>query len=419
MPPQDSVPPGQMPAPPSDNPYGFITNQTLPGPAPKGGRRKRILAIVVTVLIVSVLFGLWAALQGTTPGSETNPPAGDAAGQQPSLQPKGVAYASGDPADTGVTLRLGALDSDQFTTSQTLGKSIFISDWAVYQNQVAVATAPGTAGAEGFTVRYSQDAGKSFKTILSAAPPERSNLGDQITSIKFSDDGTKLILAYVAETATQNTVKELDPATKATKDLFSVIEKGVLIQGYSPSKKEVYYYAGCFACGGNKSGRLMKRDLSTGAETIAYEDFTYTSVQTVLSRDFSHALMLLSGTTRGSGGPYEVVEVDLKTKSLTNMLANYTDGTDYPKIGYMDDGKTAYYTRGKSLYQHKDGKATALFTSPQEEFLDVYFVGSKSAIVSFGSYESSTVSNLDLTSKGATSLFKGDKNTYVFGITSQ
>jgi len=418
MEPQNNLPQNQAPIPQDGPTFNPVNTSQTPALAPKNKpRRKKIITLVVILLVAAAAAGAWSYQNRDKPQPATSTNNQPVQPATPELQPSALSYAVGSPLEAQASFRLGKLGSDAYTVSHTLPKKVYISKSVVYKNQVVVVTSGGDGSKEGVNVLYSKDAGKTFTSLFAGGATTGNALGDQVTDIKFSDDGKKLVMGYLPAARTLNTVKELDPATKATRDLFSTKEIGVFIEAYSPAKKEILYFSGCYNCDGNKQNKLLKRDLATDKETVAYEDSARYGMETVVNHDLSKALILKGSDGSegiGGGSPYDLVEVDLKTKATTAIFSNYKSG--YPAVGYLDGSDAVYYTKGKDLYQHKKGGDAVLFSSPQE-LLSVHFVNDITAVTTSGTYEKSTISSIDLKSKKATRLLGGDENTTIFGVT--
>ncbi|HTE22186.1 MAG TPA: hypothetical protein VK674_04035 [Candidatus Limnocylindria bacterium] len=424
MEPQNTPPQNQPPLQPTGPSFNPIASSETPGLPPKNrpGRKKLVLGILLCIIVLGGAAGTWFAMNRDKPQPAAQP-ANNQTVQEPAerqLVPSTLVYAAGDVSKGEAGFRINQLGSDIYAVTHKLAKDVTPYGATVYKNQVAVIAVPHAANKEGLSVLYSKDSGKTYQSIFTGTPAKGAALGDQITSIDFSDDGTKLLIALLPEAGGKNTVKELDPATKVTKDLFTASESGVFVEAYSPAKKEIYYYAGCYNCDGNPFNKLLKRDLATNKETTAYEDRAHTGLKTVLSHDLSRVLLLKGSEQTGieSGPPYDLVEVDLKSKASTALFSNYKAGLDYPEVGYLEGSDTVYYTKGKDLYQYKSGSATVLFTSTQE-LQDVHFVNESTAVVTSGDQKTSMVSSVDLKTKKSTRMLDADGNTFVFGVSWQ
>lgn len=259
-----------------------------------------------------------------------------------------------------------------------------------------------TSSSAGEQVWVSTDKGKSFKKIFQGEPGGDSSMGDQVTSAVFANDGASLLLAVLSGDRV-NTVKEFNLSDATSKDLFTVDKDGVFLYGYDKSAKYVYYDTGCYNCDGFRQGTLLRQTVDSDAaavEIYSLADNSLASTSLTMSKDLKKAI-LVSATVNteeiGFKAPYEVVEVDVATKTATTLKKVDDAAVTYVGAGYTSEGK-AYYYQGNSL---KLINGDTLLMELGQPIKDVHFVSEHSIIVSAGDYSSFNVYSLDLMEEGS------------------
>ncbi len=386
----------------------------------KSKNKKISLIALVLLLILGGGLGYWIIsknkAQPKTNSTQTTNPQSSTTTEEKPLTPFAIAYAHGDASKGPVSLFWRPFSGGDKTAAGDIGKNSYISYRDVSGSKVMFTTSESVESNSGTSIWYSKDAGKSYTKIFTADPPKSQSDYSQITSAKFSSDGTTIVFALLPKAGGKNTIKEIDPETKKATDLFSVEQAGVFIEGYNRPKKQLYYEKGCFNCDGNSFSTLLLHDVSNNSDTTIYNE-TGKYIHPVLSKDFTKVLRSVAsgaGEFIGGGKPYVVDEYDIAKKSATTIATVNDDPA--PQIGYRANDGAVYYTTGKSLYIVNSGKASVTFEATQP-LMNVYYVESNNIVLSTGKFDDFTLNNYTIASKQSATILSGDANTDIFGIT--
>ncbi len=300
------------------------------------------------------------------------------------------------------------------TSAADIGNKL-VSQSDVNKDKVAVVTAPECGGTDSAGLWISKDSGKTYEKIFSTNPPKDNQVEDQITSVKLSNDGSSVVIAVLPGGSSQNTVKEIDVSTKESKDLFTIEQPGVFIEGYNKSKNQIYYYVGCYNCDANTYNKLYVRDTINDKEDVVYEHDRITE-QTVFNKDFTKVLLAKSTAGEGLGGgpPYSIEEFDLGSKQSSN-LKNITTGTNL-RVGYTEE-EVPYYTNETKVSKIVADKSETVVFEAAKPIMNVYLVSADQVIASSGAYDDNVLTNYTLNDKKTIEILKGDVNTNIFGVT--
>lgn len=409
---EDNTPPISMP--PQEPKTFTIKGQSTP---PKKSKKKALLIILLLAIILATAVGVWTLMKGDKQPAAT-PPTSTDTGIKPvenTLVPYAVAYAYGDPEKAPREFFWRPLSGGERTTAGKIGSKNYLSYSDVYKDKVLVVSTAGTDNKSGETVWYSKDSGKTYTKIFTGEPSDGQGLAAQITSAAFSTDGSAIVIGFLP-TDGNNTVKEINPDTKAVTDLFNIEQRGVFIEEYDKTAKKLYYFTGCYNCDGSHSNKLLLRDIETKTESTVYEDTAKVGVETVFNSDLSKVLKVsgIIGMGIGPGKPFTVEEFDIASKKSKKLVTINEDMI--PKVGYSDGDSTPYYTQKASVYTVENGKKTLLFEAA-ESIRDVYLVDQDQVVASAGTSEDYILTGYNVTTKKVTNILNGDANTNIFGVT--
>lgn len=376
-------------------------------------KKVRIIILICFALLAAVCMALlFMTRDSSAPGNpssgSTNPPK--------KLTAYGIAYAAGDPADAGAMARLHELSGSD-KEARKLDKNVYVTHTATHKDKAVFATGGTDTDSHAAAIWYSSDSGKSYKKIFGAEESEKDQLGPQITSLAFSNDGKAVVMGYLPGFDGGNTVKEIDPGSKKITDLFTVEDRGVFIEGYNRPARQLYYYKGCYNCDANRMNVLLMRQIATGVDTTIHEDASKIGLKTVFNGDFTKVLLQKAMPDYEAEGASaisleEITVADGSVKEITTDA----DGSEARPVGYTD-GNNPYYVKGSLLQvMNKDFTPKESYTATTD-ILDVYYVNGARAIVATGEYSAFDVIDYSFAAKKPTSLFKGNANTSVFGLT--
>ena len=300
------------------------------------------------------------------------------------------------------------------TTAGEIGSKL-VSQSDVSREKVVIVTTPECGGSSTTDVLVSKDSGKTYEKIFSTNPSKDGQMEEQITSVKLSNDGSSVVIAVLPGGSSQNTVKEIDISTKQSKDLFTIEQQGVFIEGYNKPKNQIYYYVGCYNCDGNTYNKLYVRDTINDKEDVVYEHDRITE-QTVFNKDFTKILLAkwTAGEGLGGGPPYDIEEFDIGSKQSVN-LKKINEGTS-PRIGYTKED-VPYYTSDTKVSKIAADKSETIVFEAAKPILNVYLVSADQVIASSGEYNDNVLTNYTLSDKKTIEILKGDTNTNIFGVT--
>lgn len=412
---------------PVDTPPPPVPELMQPGliSKPPKKSKKRLVIVLIILLLIAAGAAAWFVTKDKKQAAKTTTTNTQTENQQLTddtavLKPTAVAYAFGTETSGTSELFWRPLTGGERTSAGDIGKNMFASMSDVHRNQVLVVATPGAGGGK-MTIRYSKDAGKTYTTVFEGEAPSAEGLGDQITSAVFSTDGSKIVFGYLPKTGGKNTVKELDPATKAVKDLFTTDKPGVFIEGYNVATKQVLYFEGCYNCDGNTGNELLSRT-GGAAATIAYQaPAGKLGAGIAIKDDFSKMVVVLgvSGDGIGAGGPYTVSEYDFATKAL-KTLATVTDANNQQvHVGYQIGTELPYYTTSKTVtLVGKDGKPSIVFEA-SKPIQEVLFVSDQRVVAASGEYNNYQLVDFTISTKAVVNILNGDGGTRLFGVTWQ
>ena len=385
----------------------------MPLPIVEKKKSKLPLVLLIILLLVGGGAAAWWFLlreEASAPATQTTPATST---QEQTAIKTGLNtlpyWASSETGKPGA-LFWTPLDGGAAVEAKALGSEQTVMEGLTNRNNVLFRT----SGANGETIFLSTDGGKTYESIVTTKGGSGSDLGEQITSVAFSKDGSKIVMAVLVDGT--NTVKQYDLATKETKDLFSVDKAGVFIQAYDSDKNTIIYSTGCYNCDGNRGVPLLLRDLAKAADTELIADSASGYVfQHTFKEDMTKMLYVTgAASTEGIGpaAPYKVMELDIATKTSTTLKE--VKDSENVFVGYSKDG-TAYYAAGNKVQTVKD----VLLYESSKPIFGVHYVDAENVVVSSGTFSDFQVVNFEVKANKVTDLLSGGNNTKLAGVTIQ
>lgn len=405
------LPPVRAPAP------GTLT----PRP-PKRRRGKIALVLFACVLLIGAgAAGAWFVFnkkQATTPSNSsggTPDSSSSTATLSPVTAPTTIAYSFTD-GNVPIQLYTRPVAGGDRTAATKLADKETISLYGTHGSKAFVVTYT-TGGSGKANIWYSSDSGKTYNIVFSGNASTGNNYPDQITSAVFSNDGNSIAFGFLPTGSTQNTVKELNPGTKTTNDLFSLESQGVFVYAYDAKTKDLIYARGCYNCDGGSDGQIRLRNLGTNNDTTIFDDQAKLTEAVAVNPTLSKILVLTSTPGQnalGGGAPYNLQEVTVSTKAAAGI---YSSTSARPLIGYTANG-TPYYTMDTQLSSvGNDGKPTVIYEAAKP-IQHVIYVGKDTVIASSGQPNDFTLTNYNPSTKTSATILSGDSNTILIGAIS-
>lgn len=289
---------------------------------------------------------------------------------------------------------------------------VYTSD--VHGNNVAFVTEP-TADTP-VSIWLSKDGGRSYDQVFEGTKATDDSSGDQVTSLIFSTDGSKLIFGKLQDNR-KNAVTTINVADAKTDVLFESEKAGIFLEGFNATSGEVLYFEGCFNCDGTIRSALMYWDKDGASKTLVEGNFHNIAVR----NDFKE-LVAIDGTLGDNDGgfssvgtPFTYVRVAIPTGEKTELAKT---SNDYAFAGYLNDNETIYYTDKNKVIEDKDKPSTVYESSGT--LFGVDFVSDENVIVRTGAEpQNFTLNNYDVAEKNTTKILSADVNTVIFGISTK
>lgn len=402
-------------------------NVPTPNISQKKSKKKLIITLALIGLILLAGAAVWFFVlkdkKATSSDTATQTSADSASSKEEvkkPLVPYTIPYAFGDFTKENVKLYWRPAAGGDRVEAQDLGAKAYVSHSGVNGTNVFAVTDPTFGSSQGTTVWISVDAGKTYTKALVGKPLPADGAWDQVTSAVFSNDGSSLLIAFLPSTG-NNTVKEIDVASKKVTDLFTSEQRGVFLSRYDKNAKKVYYSEGCYNCDGNSFNTVLVRSLASSKVETLYADATSIVVSSALNHDFTK-ILIASGTqsTEGLGAskPYKIEEYDIAAKTTKRILDIGEEVL--VSVGYRDDGSSGgagYYLKGGTI-KNLGSAEVEMFTTTKK-INSLLYIGRENVFVTTGEYNNYELINYNLVSKATTKILAGDDKTRLFGVTLQ
>ena len=284
-------------------------------------------------------------------------------------------------------------------------------------------------------VYASTDAGKSYSVIYQTAG------GGVITSLKLSSEGTRLAIGLIPNFGdnVKGKVISVDLKGKDSKDLFEADKYAIYTIGWSDVKQTFAYAEGCYACDGGRSA-LKLRDLKakTAKDLVPGSNVKALGGAQAVSDDMTKLVYVESTYDPAikvegpfgyySAAPYKVQLLDIETAKLTPLTtigtkneknANGTEKLRQFYVGFLAGTNVPYYAEGNALFT-VDGSKPNLELDANAQIFGVYFVTHMAIVSASGkSTDDFSLTHYNGSDKKITSVFTGDNNTVVLGVTTK
>lgn len=402
------------------------------------GKGKKILKVLlVLVLLAGLGFAGWYFFvkqkdsASNTSNQQTNQ---QAVVPENTNTPDTVVYAYHEKDTDPYTLYWRPAEGGERSKIATLQKNEVVSQFDVQKNVVAYATDSG--------IKVSTDGGRTFSPVVEFEKADNGNtLGDQVTSLQISKEGTKIAYGFLkANTTSGNEVTTINLDGSDKKVLFTSKKVGVFIEAYSEKANKMVYWEGCYNCDGNFVD-LKIRNLETNKDTTIeanLKNTVYGSRSFAISDDFT-TLVAAQGTIDSSANeglgialtsPFTINKFDLKTLEKTKIATvgttNEKNANGTPKfrdvlVGFVAGSNTSiYYTDDEGVYTSDDGSQPTMMFSANKNILFTPFIGKDSAITGSGEDTSDyLLTNYDVVTKKTVKIFAGDNNTLIMGVSTK
>lgn len=395
---------------------------------PKKSKRKLLIILLVLLLIAGGVGGWYywnkhKASPQPAQDTQTAQQQTQAEPAAPTYAPNTVAYAYAAKVDDPLTIYWRAATGGDRKEVQKLAKNVYPSDSDVNGSVVVISAGPD--------VLLSADAGKTYSKVFSGTGTS------QITSVSISSDRSHVAFAYLPSVGGKNTVKSIDLKGSDQKDLFTSSSAGVFINGWDYKQQQIVYGEGCFNCDGGRTG-LYLRNITKNTVTQLLKAVNIKELSSVVvSGDFTTLIYVKATVNPVAAGntpsgnfvaaPYTISTINLgnlKETALTifgsksEKNQNGTYKTRNVIAGFLAGSNTPYYTNDNALYVVKSGQPSNVYTATKN-FQYVLYVNDDTVIAGNGdSVSDYALTNYTISTKKSVSIFSGDNNTYIFGLTT-
>lgn len=379
----------ETPPPPPEFPY---SPAKLPIVPPKSTSRKGLIILIVLLGLLS-LGGGSAFAYYMLQGSKPKPAVANVATPTPLPAPKpivadAILYATSVPGKNVGSCATSTSTLYRQPLSGTKATKVFdapdyqsIAEQDSYRDQVVIQTVAACASKTGSQLWISNDSGNTFNKLYETPAKD-----DTITSMKFASDGKSIAFGYLANGSSEAILKQLDVATKTTKDLFTASKAGIYIKGFSHADGKIYYVEGCYACDGAFEADLSVYGIQKNTIATLYDENTI-SYGITFNKNYSKGIKIraVSPATTNTKGfdnvNYVIDEFDATSGAITPLTTSELNNVSPISVvaGYTDDG-VVYYVKDKDLsVLGSNKKSTVLFTS-DNPIIAVY-VASKDTVI--------------------------------------
>lgn len=395
---------------------------------PKKSKKKILLIILLALLLAggtAAAYFFFFKKEASAPA-----PSPQASTQQTETKPTGpVSLNYLLPSGTNKPESIGQLNLSNNSAKTILELTDYqaVIESTVQGSNIAFVATPKTGKTQS-AVFYSNDNGTTYtKVYETKAYTGSNNIGDQITSLVLSNDGSLIIIGLLPQDTRKNVVTEITPGTNATKALFTSDQAGIFLNAYNKGK-QIIYTKGCYNCGGELAKTIYSYDLAAKKETalVTTKD-NFDKRNIVANKDFTTLGYVETKLTTAEvgpvpAGPYTIKQLTLsdgKSQTLATIGKANAPIVNL-NLGYMADGKTPYYVADKTITSLNGTKATTLFESTKDNVYEAYYVSADTIYFSL----SLAADNPDLiyryktADKTLTQLLKDIKPLSVIGVTS-
>lgn len=282
----------------------------------------------------------------------------------------------------------------------------------------------------------STDGGNSFSNIYELKKTS-SVTGEQISSLKINQEGTKIVAGIVEEAGGKNKVTSMDLNGDNQSLLFESEKSGVFIDAWSEKSNKIAYSEGCINCDGNLVSPVI-RDLSTNKTTKLSEKAQPGTMTTVEGNADLSQIVIVYGKVDTSPvdgiginivAPYTISKVDTTTGKEAAVATIGAIGEKNPNgtvrsrtvlAGYLYKTNDVFYTNDKELYI-TSGETKSLVLTAENKIIEAPFISKESVIYSYGDPSTGdyNLMNYTIGTKAIVQILTGDNNTQIFGVTTK
>lgn len=386
--------------------------------------RLAVVMVIVGLLLVFMSVAYFIFLRDnddTTDTPKTNAAQNQQAGSDAKqLEPLTVAYAH--TTGEAPVFYWRSADGGDRQTASTLPNRNYVSHYDVWGESVAVVVEGDYETESPPAIWFSKDGGKSYSKTLDVAK------GHQITSLKFSNDGTVLVFGDLDSFGGTNQVKEVNITNRQSKLLFTSEKSGVFIKAYNRATSQLGYFEGCYNCDGNTYTELLVRDIVKNETKVLYKSDAF--IWAEFNREATE-VVLVSGQVNpnpmdlGDRGlaPFKLRKIFLESGEQVQLTSSFDSAP--VRVGYLSDTAEPYIVLDKKIQMLSGTSVSTLYETTATIF-DAYYVSSKSVFVAtassvdeYGWSAETQLQRFDIEGQKTTTLLEADQNTRIFGVTAK
>ncbi len=391
--------------------------------------RKKFLVVGLVLLLLAVAGGWYFFLREKPAPAPSQAPEQTEAPQAIGYEPDAIAYTFRESSNLPHTLFWRLATGENRTQVRVLDRGDEISQFDVFGQTVVYSTAR--------SVQLSNDGGRSYKEALALAP------GEQVTSLRISDKGN-VAVALLPDNREANTVKSISATDGTVNELFTSKSAGVFVESWNEDKQLIVYQEGCYNCDGNSFG-LSTINLADKKVTKLLGSVDGKEVSSyAVARDGSKAVFVQGSIDSSSDGlgyttkaPYKIQSLDIASNKVSLITTIGTAGETNENgtvrrrnilVGFVAGSQAPYYADGNSvqlLFPSPDGdgevKPPVTLYEAREPIQHLPYVGEKVVIAGSGEQDAPdyTLVHYNIENQQATTIFEGDSNTLLFGVTTK
>ena len=404
-------------APPEAPQPGQQFKPDTPIQKPKKSKKK----IIIIALVLLLLVGGTAAAYFLYFKKDAPEPASPQSTQQPETkQPGPVALIY---SENSKVTQLEITDKAK-SEIMTIANSGYPLETDTHEEKAVFIVPSEESGKD--TVYYSDNNGQSFLKIYEGKAPAASDqLGEQITDVLFSNDGSSIVIGVLSQAGGGNTLTQIPlDGTYKPSQLMKIEAAGAFFYGYDDESQKIVLREGCYNCGGGYPTAISMYDMKT-KEKSAVVKSDKPIISFSINDDLTQAIYVAGVEAENDGGlfatgPYTTYLVSNPGQSSitkTTTLPNKGASEPLPVVtGFTNDNQIPYASFGTSLYTYKDSKEQEFYT-PSKPIQEIYYVDEKQIVSKNGESDAFTINHFVLEGNQNTLLLEGTQITYVIGTT--
>lgn len=388
---------------------------STPPPKPKRSKKPLVIVLLLLVVVAIAAAGWWYYQQQQTEEPAISQETTEEAEVVPSYEPNTVAYAFRQSEDVPFALFWRSAAGGERTEVQKLNSKEVVQNYDVSGANIAFNTQD--------SIFVSTDSGASYTEIISL------KAGEQVTSVKFNKDASKLGVALLPDIGGKNKVTSYDLNGENPETIFTSDKSAVHLEGWDASI--VIFSEGCYNCDGpsvpftyNTSSKefteIKASDAADGVTTIT------------ASADLSKVIIVNAPEATGGLGtapPYQIELMDVASGEKTLLTSigqadeenpNGTEKTYTILTGFLAGTNDPYYTSDKQLYTVTGSEPSLVYESSKQNIVVAPYVSKDTLIIGIGDNNGEYVlSNYNVQNDELTNIYNGDANTTLLGVTTK